>query len=76
MKTKHEQIFSALKEIVESKEIKDVLQTSEVDKSSYYLLNPQLKILVFLNRDEEIIVSVGSNGSNGFTEFKKTIPLK
>lgn len=76
MKTKHEKIFSALQEIAESKEIKQVLETSEVDEPSYYLLNPQLKILIFLNREKELMVHVESNGANGFTEFKKTIPLK
>lgn len=76
MKKMHEKIFNSMKEFIELDEVKKVLETSEVDEPNYYLLNPQVKIMVFLNRKKEIMAKVESNGNNGFTTFEKTYALK
>ena len=71
-----QKILDSLKELVESESLIEVLETSKVHEENYYLLNPQIEIKLFLNRKIEIIATVKSNGDNGFTEFKKTYPLK
>ena len=75
MNNTHQKILDSVKKLIESDEFKNVLQTSEIEEPSYYLLNPQIKIVAFLNRNKEIILKVDSNGLNGFTEYKKTIIL-
>lgn len=72
----HEKIFNSMKEFIELDEVKKVLETSEVNEPNYYLLNPQVKIMLFLNREKEIIAKFESNGNNGFTTYEKTYPLK
>lgn len=66
----HEKVFQALADFVQQEEVKKVVSTGKMDPG-YYLLNPQIKISVYLNHQGDLEVRAESNGDNGFTEFKK-----
>lgn len=75
MESVHEKILESIKDFINQPEIKSVLSSSEVETPSFYLLNPQLSLTFYLDRDMTLIAKANGNGNDGITEFKKSYQI-
>lgn len=75
MNSTQHKMHKAINDFVNSAEFKSVLSTSITDKKGFYLLNPQVKIIVYLDYEGNFNIDAQSNGE-GFAVYKLKISNK
>lgn len=69
-------IKKALLDFVNSKEIDLILSNTVVEGDRYFILDPQINIRIYLDREKSIIAEAKGNSEKGFTEYKNFYPLQ
>lgn len=70
------EIENVLNDFISNPDFIKLIDTSELKETGYDILNPQLSLKIYKDRDFNLIIDARTNGENGFTELKKTYPIK
>lgn len=69
------QIKDVLADFIKTDEVQKLISECDTDQTFYSLLNPQIKVAVYIGSEKEIIASASSNSENGYREFRKKYDL-